>query len=196
MQLIIAGIDPALSNFGLAKAAYDVETGVWTPIEIQLVTTDKQAGKTVRQNSDDLRRASESSYALHEWVKDCHVVFAEIPTGSQSARGSFSNGVCLGILSTIGAVKGEDAFKGRVIQVTPTEVKMAAVGSKHASKDEMIEWATGLYPNLAWLKGRGGKPGKRNEHCADAIAAIYAGVKSDEFKNLLAAIASLPKIKS
>ena len=191
MKLIVAGIDPALSNFGLAKATYDVETGVLTPYALQLIQTDNQTGKQVRKNSDDLRRASESCFAVHEWLSDCALVIVEIPTGSQSARGAVSYGVSLGILSSIGV--GD--FKGRMIQVQPTEVKMAAVGSKHAGKDEMIEWAVDKYPDLPWLKGRGG-PGKKNEHLSDALGAIHAGMKTDEFKNLTAAISSLGKIKS
>jgi Holliday junction resolvasome RuvABC endonuclease subunit len=196
MELNIAGIDPALANFGLSKAVYDVKTKVIRPTDIRLITTEKTQTKTIRVNADDFRRATEHSEAVHEWVHNCHVVFAEIPTGSQSARGSFSNGISTGIVSAIGSVKGEGSFQGQVIQLQPTEVKMAAVGSKYASKEEMIEWATGLYPYLPWLKGKGEPYGKRNEHCADAIAVLHAGVKTGDFKNLLSAIALIPKFKS
>jgi Holliday junction resolvasome RuvABC endonuclease subunit len=180
MKITIAGIDPALANFGLAKVEYDLETDTFSPIAIKLVQTEKRTGKTVRQNSDDIRRASELCSGMHDWIKDCHVVFAEIPTGSQSARGAFSNGTCLGILASIGKSTG---YSGRLIQVLPHEVKLAAVGSKHASKSEMIEWGYELYPELDWFMHRG-KPQNKNEHMADALASIHAGLMTDEFANL------------
>ncbi|MCR9222890.1 MAG: hypothetical protein NXH70_02375 [Hyphomonas sp.] len=192
MKIIIAGIDPALANFGLAKAEYDLGTDTLTPIAINLIETNKQTGKTVRQNSDDLRRASEHCAAMHEWIEECHVVFAEIPTGSQSARGAFSNGVCLGVMASIGESTGYD---GRLIQVSASEVKLAATGSKHATKQEMIDWAYDLYPNLEWSFYRG-KPSQKNEHLADALAAIHAGLKTDEFANLLGSLKMIMKTQN
>lgn len=189
MKLTIAGIDPALANFGLAKGEYDLDTGEFTPSAIKLISTSKQTGKTVRQNSDDIRRASELCGGMHEWITDCHVVFAEIPTGSQSARGAFSNGTCLGILASIGESTG---YSGRLIQVLPHEVKLAAVGSKHAAKNEMIEWASQTYPNLDWPTYRG-KVQNKAEHMADALAAIHAGLKTDEFINLRQSLTLLTK---
>jgi Holliday junction resolvasome RuvABC endonuclease subunit len=188
--LTLCGIDPAISNLGLARVAYDLETGELRPMAVSLTHTEKRTGKTVRQNSDDLRRASESFVALHEWIAGAAVIFAEVPTGSQSARGSFSNGVCCGVLASIGALPYSPGPQPRLIQVTPTEVKLAACGTKHATKQEMIEWATAKAPNLGWIKHRG-KMTAANEHPADALAAIYAGVKTDEFRNLAASLRML-----
>lgn len=180
LRLRVAGIDPALSNFGLAKGYYDVDAGVFTPDAIELIHTEKRTGKATRQNSDDLRRAQELSIKLHEWVEDCAVVFAEIPTGSQSARGAFSNGVSLGVLSSIGAT-GE--YAGRLIQVLPHEVKLAATDSKHAAKHEMIEWGVETFPSLPW-RMHNKKVKADNEHLADALATILAGIKTDDFVNM------------
>lgn len=192
MKITIAGIDPALANFGLAKAEYDLATDSFKPIAIDLIETKKQTGKTVRQNSDDLRRASEHCAAMHHWINDCHVVFAEIPTGSQSARGAFSNGVCLGVMASIGESTG---YSGRLIQLTASEVKMAATGSKHATKQEMIDWGYNLYPELDWHMYRG-KPQNKNEHMADALAVIHAGLASDEFANLSQSLKMIMKTQN
>lgn len=173
----LGGIDPALANFGLAKADYNLNTGQLTPVTLKLSHTEKRTGKQVRQNSDDLRRSFEHSFAIQEWLEDCAVAFAEVPTGSQSARGAFSNGVCLGILSGV-------QLRGRLIQLLPHEVKMAVTGSKVASKEEMIEWGVETYPSLPWIKHRG-KTTAANEHLADALATIVAGTKTEEFKNML-----------
>jgi Holliday junction resolvasome RuvABC endonuclease subunit len=173
----LGGIDPALANFGLAKVDYDMNTGKIVPVSLKLSHTEKRTGKQVRQNSDDLRRAWEHCVNLQKWLQDCTVAFAEIPTGSQSARGAFSNGVSLGILAGV-------ALNNRLIQLLPHEVKSAVTGSKVASKEEMIEWGVENYPTLPWLKHRG-KTTAANEHLADALATIVAGTKTEEFKNML-----------
>lgn len=186
MKLKVCGLDPSLNNLGLARGYYNLETGTLNIKEIRLVQTESRSGKQVRKNSDDLRRARELATGMHDWISEAHIVFAEIPTGAQSARAAFSNGVCLGLMSTIGLT----AFKGNIVQVSPTEVKLCTVGNKQASKRDMINWASGVYPDLAWPKGRG-QIGDKAEHMADAIAACVAGLNTDEFKNLAAAFRSL-----
>lgn len=178
MKLFVAGIDPSLANTGLAKGYYDVTTGELRIDEIALVETDRDNSRQVRRNSDDLRRAKmivdQTRLFIGEGVS---TIFAEVPTGSQSARGSFSNGICVGTLAALEAI----------VQVTPTEVKLAATGSKVADKVEMIEWAVARWPHLPWLKHRG-KLQRKNEHMADACAAINAGLQTDQFKQLVQAI--------
>ena len=173
--LKIASIDPSLSNFGLAKGTIDisVESFPVTLSELQLVETDtdKSARTVVRRNSEDLERARKLLRGMQRFIADVDMVFVEVPVGSQSARSMASYGICIGILASIGKP---------LIQVTPTEVKLAAVGSKTASKSEMIDWASSLYPNLNWLVSRG-KMTAKNEHLADAIGAIHAGILTDEF---------------
>lgn len=186
MKIKIAGLDPSLRHFGLAKGVYDISTGEYIITDIFTQDTESEAGKTVRKSSDDLRCANLIVDKLHKWIDGCGAVFAEIPSGSQSARGSFSNGICLGTLGSVGAVGN---FKGKLIQVSPTEVKKAAIGSKVASKEEMVEWASEKFPHLPWVKGRtaatkGIVSVPKNEHMADAIAAINAGVNTAEFKIL------------
>ena len=83
------------------------------------------------------------------------------------------------------------------IEVSPSETKMAAVGTKTASKQEMIAWATEKYPDAPWRTARGkvgGKPTLDNEHLADAIAIAEAGVKTPAFRQTIAILAaSMPK---
>jgi Holliday junction resolvasome RuvABC endonuclease subunit len=147
---------------------------------IRLLETEKLTTKSVRQNSDDLRRAREAHEAISEDLDSATLAFVEVPVGSQNARAMCSYGVCIGLLA---------AVKVPLIQVQPTEVKMAAVGTKTASKQEMIEWATALYPDLPWFKTtRKGVTtfSDKNEHIADAIGAIHAGIHTDEFKRMRA----------
>lgn len=174
----ILACDPAMANFGMAKFDLEIASLDLTLLKLRLVQTEKATGKVVRQNSDDLRRAIDISDAFHEEVKDCDYVFAEIPSGAQSARASYGFGMQVGILATSPAP---------IIQVMPSETKMAAVGKKTASKAEIITWASELYPKAEWIRVRGKPTGKLvndNEHLADACAIAHAGLLTDEFRRL------------
>lgn len=99
---------------------------------------------------------------------------------TNKTRSMASYGVCIGLIASI---------EKAMIQVTPSEVKVAATNKKTASKKEMIEWATGAYPDAGWFtKKQKGVVSfiDKNEHPADALAAIHAGAKTDQFKQLLA----------
>lgn len=183
--LIVAGLDPSLSNFGLVKGILDLSgsspTFNLTDMLLQeSKATDKKSQKVVRKNSDDLDRARLLHTGMTEFIRDVDIVCVEIPVGSQSARAMASYGICIGVIASINKP---------LIQVTPTEVKVAATGRKTATKAEMIEWATSIYPSAGWLtrvvKGQTFLVSK-NEHLADALAAIKAGVQTDTFKQMQA----------
>lgn len=181
----VCGIDPSLRAMGLAKGTLDLATGELEITELRLVETEKESGKAIRVNSDDLRRCSILTEALHAWLPGSHVAFAEIPSGAQSAAAAKALGMATAILAGVGIV-GD--FKGRLIQVTASEVKKLATGSKVASKEEMIAAAFDSWPDAPWLtrKIKGNiEPLAKNEHLADASWAINAGIQTDQFKSLI-----------
>lgn len=90
------------------------------------------------------------------------------------SRAMASYGICVGVLGALRAT-GIPFF-----EVTPNEVKLAAVGSKVATKDTMINWAKHQHPEANWPKAA-----SKAEHMADATAAIYAGLRTNEFKQLI-----------
>lgn len=182
MRMQVIGIDSAFSNMGLCAAYINTqEVSIKSKVEVThltLVTTEGQDKKIVRKSSDDLRRARDLHSGLTSFI-DCHhprIAFAEVPHGSQSARASWALGIAVGVLACCPVP---------IIQVSALEVKMASVGRKSASKDDMIEWAVKQYPNLNWAR-HNKKITKANEHLADAVATLYAGVNSLEFKQLIA----------
>ena len=174
MKIKILGIDPSLRNMGFAHAFVDIDTHEVEITHLALADTasaDKKTAKVVRKNSDDLCRAKILHEALIHHCQDRIFAFVEVPHGSQSARAMASYGICVGVLA---------ACPIPIIELTASEVKIAATGDKQAAKEEMIEWAMGLHPNANWLR-RAGKPVLANEHLADAIACIYAGLKTNQF---------------
>jgi Holliday junction resolvasome RuvABC endonuclease subunit len=185
----IVGMDPSLSNFGIAQATLDLDTMKFTVDKLTLVCTenekDKKIKKAVRKNSEDLERAKILHAGLLAACEGHWLAVAEVPVGSQSSRAMASYGVCIGVLA---------ACPMPLIQVTPTEVKMAGFGNKTATKQEMIEWAMAKYPDANWIMRKSGGvmvPTNANEHLADAVAALEAGIRTDQFKQIVAMYKSM-----
>lgn len=188
MKIKVIGIDPALRNFGFAHAVVDVDSGEVTIEKLVLAETasaNKKTAKVVRKNSDDLNRAQILHDALVYECSNASFAFVEVPVGSQNARSMASYGICIGVLT---------ACPIPMIQLTPAEVKMVATGDKQAAKEEMVQWATNLHPEANWLTRKlKGKivPLADNEHLADAVAAVYAGLQTDQFKQAMALLKSV-----
>ena len=188
----VAGIDPSLCNFGIARMLLDRDTLELKLERIRTIETEPQRGskKVVRQNSDDLRRAKLLHEAFQEELKDCVIGFTEVPSGSQHSRSALGFGISIGILASSPI---------ELIEVMPVETKLASVGSKTAEKPEIIAWAAERYPDAGWQRyekdtknkkgvivNRAGDLHGDNEHAADACAVIHAGIRTPEFKHLLA----------
>lgn len=178
----VIGVDPSLANWGMARAQVSLSTLEVVNIErLVLVPTAKATAKSVRASSDDLRRAVELHEAFQRFCVGAAVVVAEIPSGTQSARGAMSNGICLGVLASSPIP---------VIQVSPLETKLASVGHKNATKPQIIAWASDLYPDADWLRSRG-RIIAANEHLADATAIVHAGVRTPELRQAISMLRSL-----
>ncbi|MET2951271.1 hypothetical protein ABXV18_24625 [Vibrio owensii] len=180
MRISVIGMDPSLSNWGFVKAEVDADTKEVFGKSLHLARTAAGKNKkTVRKNSDDLTRARDLADAIRSQVEGAAVAFVEVPVGSQSARAMASYGICIGLLASM---------QIPMIQVSPDEVKLAGAGKKTASKEEQIVWAVGEQPDLDWLtrKVKGElELTNTNEHLADALAAIYAGLKTEDFQSVL-----------
>jgi len=176
----IAGIDPGFVNFGIARMLLDLDTLDLKVEDLILLKTENDAGKNIRKNSDDLRRAIELRDGFHKAVKDCAIGFAEIPSGAQDHRAATGFGIAIGLVA---------CSPIPILQVQNFQAKLAAVGTKTASKEEMMEWAREEYPDAPWRQRK--FKGKMvytndNEHLADACAIAKAGIGLQEFKQLLA----------
>lgn len=175
MKIKVVGMDPSLNNWGNVVGMLDIDTLKLEILSMTLVETDPGKAKTVRKNSDDISRSRILTEGRDVACEGATVAFCEVPVGSQSARAMASYGICVGVLG---------GCPVPLVELTPYEVKIAAVNHKQAAKEEMIEWATALYPNAPWLK-HNGKFVLKNEHLADAIATIHAGIKTEQFAAVL-----------
>ena len=180
----VVGQDPSLRHWGLANGIYDVDTKKLTITSLSVIEPALPTGKQVRQNSKDLEAANQLTTGALAAARESNATFIEVPVGSQSARAMCGYGVCVGILGALRC--GGIPF----FEVTPTEVKVAAVGYSNAKKREMIAWAMEAHPEANWpmYKKNGAMlvSEAQAEHMADAIGAIYAGVQGNSFQQMLA----------
>lgn len=179
MKMNIVGVDPSLRNFGIVNAILDTDTMTFEVTGMDLIESEDNAkkAKTVRKNSDDIRRAKLLHKGFMLACQGASFAFVEVPVGSQSARAMASYGICCGVLA---------ACPIAMIQVTPTEVKMAGTGIRSATKGEMIDAAVAAHPKAPWLRRK--LKGEMtmlasNEHLADALFAIKAGIETNEFRS-------------
>jgi len=186
MKISILGMDPSMTNWGMASSVLDLVEGTMEDPVLALVSPKKAEGKQVRVNSSDLHVAHQLGELVIPMALKAKVVFVEIPVGSQSARAMCGYGMCLGILGTLRQMGVQ------LIEVTATEVKKALSGDRSASKEKMIQAGLEQYPNINWPRqtrdGKGFSKGdvhSKAEHCADAIGAIHAGVNTPAFQQLL-----------
>lgn len=182
MKIKIAGFDPSTSNWGICKATLDVATMEWTVDDLILVETESESKKGVIKQSDDLRRAKIVQAGMIEACEDASFAISEIPFCNPAgyAGANFNSGLVTGVLASCPIP---------LIQVFPAEVKQKATGIRSATKGEMIEWAMKRFPDAPWrmrtLKGKR-IPTAANEHLADAVASINAGLDSQQLQQALA----------
>lgn len=185
-KISVVGVDPSMSNFGLAVGTLDLETDELEIHGLTLVETKVGSNKkTVRVNSDDLRRASEIWRVAKPIIDKANMVFCELPVGSQNSRSQTSYGICIGVLACVDKP---------LIQVTPNEIKHFVGNKLTTSKEEIIQWATKKHPKAPWLRRK--QSGQdvlvnKNEHLADAVAAIHTGMQTDQFRQVRDVLKSL-----
>ena len=178
-------IDSSLNNTGIAVGSYTND--IISIEKILLFENGSAIEKKYKNTKKRLRRKTKECIEVcaltfcnirnainNIGVNTIDMIFIEEPTGSQNSSGMKSYGVTCQLIGVL-----KDYFK--VTSVSADSAKIASVGNKNASKQEIIDWAYNLYPNLEWeVHGPGKYEGQlkdKNEHMADAIAIGYAGIK-------------------
>lgn len=191
------GIDPSLTHTGYAVAEVDVATcAIVRVTALDTLVTEPSKIKTIRKSSDDLARARYVADGLKSVITNHNIKVSasEVPSGAQDAKASRAFGIVVGILAMLPIP---------MIEVTPTEVKLASHGTKTADKEDIVRWAVNKTINdgLDWnTTKRANDWGimigdeyvtKNMEHQADAIASIEAAIRSQQFKQLAGMMAAL-----
>lgn len=177
----VLGLDPSLRNWGIAQCKYSEDLGLHD-MSVSLIHTDPVKEK-MPKNHKDLASAFDIATEIKQFIKHTDIVLVEAPVGSQSSRAMASYGIVMGLL---GAIKASGL---PMIIVTPRDVKKALTNNPEASKNQMIDKAFKLWPGAGWplhkSRGLSVPIASKSEHMADAIGALYAGLKNPEFKKLI-----------
>lgn len=209
----IIGVDPSTSHFGMVYGWYEVNSQEFIPLHYTVLEPPDGLYDEFPPKGKNSQRKSivefEQICALSQLIKDFfihhrpQVVISEVPSG---AKGMFATGK---LHAAMGMVCGCFTFPSsvqnwKIIGVTPQEVKSAATEGldNYASKFQMMKWAFQNYPCVDWKHAQKEfeKIGKIeaylvnreaedfNEHMADALAAVKAGVNTRAFKAWLKAV--------
>jgi len=184
----IGGLDGSLRNFGCVKLLYNTDDESLAIDSMKLIETLPTTNKKMRASSDTFERAKKLAEEADEFLKDCVVTFAEVPFGGKSYDAVLGFGIVIGIYASL-TVRPEE--------VAPAQTKVAAVGTRTASKEEMIAWAFERWPDAEWLtvKRKGVMvPTNKNEHLADACGVAVAGLKLPSFRQAVQIIAASQKL--
>lgn len=158
----VVAIDGALLNFGIAIGQYDPRTKRLTLYNIEHITHTRSNNNKILGDAAQIKHIAT---ILRKHCKGADFVCAELPFGSKSAAAAWSLGIALGIIA---------ALPVDIQWVTPIAVKKFT-GNK--TKQDMINWATKLYPHLPWPKDGKGRVLNRAEHCSDAVGVLHTALK-------------------
>ena len=172
-KLRAVGVDPAFNNSGFCRGF--IESGVgggrlFVPSSIHLAQTKPAKAKSIKKSADDFARAQYLAEEIRAHTAGADVVFVEMPTGSRSARAAKTLGIAVGCLTGI---------ESPIVSVSALQGKLALTGQRHASKAEMIEAAKARNPELEWTGTL------KDEHMADALAAVLAGMQTAQFFDMV-----------
>jgi hypothetical protein len=191
-QIKVVGFDPSLRNWGIAKGVLIPNDGSIIITHLDVIRPFISEAKGMRPNAKDVSAAEQLAVAAWNAMEGAQAVFIEVPHGSQSSRAMASYGVCVGVIGAL-ATSGIPMY-----QVSEAEVKKATTANREAKKEDTIAWAMSNHPEAPWpmktALGISSVVAGRAEHMADAIGAIYAGVASKPFKQVIALLTSNQRI--
>lgn len=174
----VAGMDPSMSNWGLAIGTYNTQTDELSFDELLVVKPVINKDKKIRASTRDIQRAETLFFHIMDKIQDIDLVVAETPIAGQDSRSCVNYAMCNSLIAAMNVLR-----KYPIIEVSPYDVK--AVVAKGAQKNDMIAWALDQHPEAQWktrvVKGLRTIVVGHAEHVADAIAAFYAGSKNKSF---------------
>jgi Holliday junction resolvasome RuvABC endonuclease subunit len=179
MKQVVLALDPSFRNTGYA--IFEIVDITERILEVGVIKTEKSDKKRkVRASDQRVEQIQVLVNSLRSIINKYKpkLIVAELPTSGGKSAHAISS---MAIAQTVcGAVAAYEDLPYE--WVTPTENKKALTGAKNASKEDMMNAALKLYPQLKadYTHTKGQYKGKIRgefEHIADAIGA-FETVKS------------------
>lgn len=169
----VLGIDPGFSSLGWS--VWEVTKVDTNPIRCGVIRTEKATRKVqVRASEDNIQRAQHIYDELFSLItiNDCKLICTETMSWPRNAGVVAKMGIVWGVIASVASRNGTP-----IIQASPVDIKKAMTQDAKASKDKMIEWVRMVFPDLQFPEQE-----TLHEHCADAVAAVWACRHSQLFK--------------
>ena len=171
----VLGIDP-----GFASLGWGVVTADKTEVEarscgvIQTVKGTKMMH--MRSSEDNIQRAQSIYDELDDKIinEGIELICTETMSWPRNAGVVGKMGIVWGVIASV-------AWKNKVpiIQSSPVDIKFEMTQDRKASKEKVISWVQMVFPNLKMPPQE-----TLQEHCADAVAAVWACRNSQLFRAL------------
>jgi len=162
--IYVIGIDVGLANMGVVKA--ELLPQGFAIVDAFVISTEKSDKKReVKVADDNIRRVMELVDKLYPvFDDDVIAICAEALSLPRNASAASKISLAFGAMATIATINNIP-----ILQSSPQEVKKATVGTKSASKTEMIAAIKQRFPKMKWPKKT-----TLHEHQADATASIVS----------------------
>jgi Holliday junction resolvasome RuvABC endonuclease subunit len=160
---MILALDLAFANTGWAI----LEKGKL--IKFGTIKTEKTKVKNTLVSDDRATRATHLAQELVHLIQgnDIKAIVGELPSGSQNATAANLLGWAGGV-----AVAVATCHKLPCEWISQGDSKKITLGVRSATKEAMMEWATGAYPDTVFPSAK-----CNFEHVADSLSA-YNGLRS------------------
>lgn len=165
----ILGVDPGFANFGVVGLEFDGKRSkiIYTDL---IRTAPARVKQRLRRTDDKQRRHSEIRVRLREAIDEVQPTIAALEAVSFVRNAAVMcdiGGSWYGLYYLL-----QDAGI-YTVGYNPAELKQALTGKKTASKQDMMDRASKLWPKqIPWSKW----PKSKHEHIGDAIAAAWAAI--------------------
>jgi len=175
-HLKVVGLDPSFRHWGVALGYISKDTGQLTIDQLHTITTQPYTKSKLSKSSWDISQAAILYEEVNRLVDGADIICIEVPYGSQDAKSALGRGICLAILSTLKAK--------HTVYVTPQASKKI-LGDSKATKADSVRWASERHPEAPWKLHNKKLSVEANNHCSDAVVAIYAAAEQVDFSKFI-----------
>jgi len=178
-------LDPGIAHTGAAFATFKHTTKPTAPkvswvrlLETTGLTKKKRKSEKVSKTQDDIRRIQACMLAIRGLIEETQpdLIIAEAPIGGARSSAAVKYlAMCTAVLAAINTWFPDIP----VIYLSPFDVKKGFCGSHKAEKSDIIARALRKHGNVpGWPTNKAGElmSEAKLEHCADAIAILYAAL--------------------
>jgi Holliday junction resolvasome RuvABC endonuclease subunit len=178
-------LDPGIAHTGacLAFIKHSIRPTLpkvaWVRLlETKGLTKKKRKAEKISKTDDDIRRIQACMLSINGIIKESQpdLIIAEAPVGgARSAAAVKYLAMTTAVLAAI-TIYFDDI---PVIFLSPYDVKRGFTGKVHAEKEEVISRALRKHRKVrGWPRNKSGvlMSDSKLEHCADAIAILYAAI--------------------